>query len=79
MNTDFYFDAGTRAVRVDDKLIFTVQAGTAASLKYTSTDNYAVTQVRGKTTITEDTITVAADAKSTDSVNTRYIQVIIEE
>ena len=79
VNTDFYFDAGTRAVRVDDKLIFTVQAGTAASLKYTSTDNYAVTQVRGKTTITEDTITVAADAKSTDSVNTRYIQVIIEE
>ena len=62
-----------------DKLVVTVQAGTAASLKYTSTDNYAVTQVRGKTTITEDTITVAADAKSTDSVNTRYIQVIVEE
>lgn len=62
-----------------DKLEFVVKAGTAASLKYTSTDNYAVTQVRGKTTITEDTITVAADAKSTDSVNTRYIQVIVEE
>lgn len=62
-----------------DKLVVTVRAGTAASLSYTSTDNYAVTQVRGKTTITEDTITVAADAKSTDSVNTRYIQVIIEE
>lgn len=62
-----------------DKLVVTVQAGTAASLKYTSTDNYAVTQVRGKTAITEDTITVAADAKSTDSVNTRYIQVIVEE
>lgn len=64
---------------VRDKLIVTVRAGTAASLKYTSTDNYAVTQVRGKTTITEDTITVAADAKPTDSVNTRYIQVIVEE
>lgn len=62
-----------------DKLVVTVQAGTVASLKYTSTDNYAATQVRGKTTITEDTITVAADAKSTDSVNTRYIQVIVEE
>lgn len=62
-----------------DKLKFVVKAGTAASLKYTSTDNYAVTQVRGKTTITEDTITVAADAKPTDSVNTQYIQVIIEE
>ena len=79
VNTDFYFDAGTRAVKVDDNLIFTVRAGTAASLKYTSTDNYAVTQVRGKTTITNDTITVTADAKSTDSVNTRYIQVIVEE
>lgn len=64
---------------VRDKLIVTVRAGTAASLKYTSTDNYAVTQVRGKTTITEDTITVAADAKATDSVNTQYIQVIVEE
>ena len=63
----------------EDKLIVTVRAGTAASLSYTSTDNYAVTQVRGKTTITEDTITVAADAKSTDSVNTRSIQVIVEE
>lgn len=64
---------------VRDKLIVTVRAGTAASLKYTSTDDYAVTQVRGKTTITEDTITVAADAKATDSVNTQYIQVIVEE
>lgn len=61
------------------KLVFTVKAGTAASLKYTSTDNYAVTQVRGKTTITENSITVAADATPTDSVNTQYIQVIVEE
>nr|DAX19136.1 MAG TPA: hypothetical protein [Caudoviricetes sp.] len=65
--------------KVVDKLVVTVRAGTAASLKYTSTDNYAVTQVRGKTTITNDTITVAADAKATDSVNTQYIQVIVEE
>lgn len=64
---------------VEDKLVVAVRAGTAASLKYTSTNNYAVTQVRGKTTITEDTITVAADAKATDSVNTQYIQVIVEE
>ena len=62
-----------------DKLEFVVKAGTAASLSYTSTDNYAATQVRGKTTITNDTITVTADAKSTDSVNTQYIQVIVEE
>ena len=65
--------------KVVDKLVVTVRAGTAASLKYTSTDNYAVTQVRGKTTVTDDTITVAADAKATDSVNTQYIQVIVEE
>lgn len=64
---------------VRDKLIVKVKAGTAASLSYTSTDNYAVTHVRGKTTITADTITVAADAKATDSVKTPYIQVIVEE
>lgn len=65
--------------RTKEILTVTVRAGTAASLKYTSTNNYAVAQVRGKTTITENTITVAADAKATDSVNTPYIKVIIEE
>lgn len=81
LRTDYVINAvsvGHPAVS-SDKLIVTVQAGTVASLSYTSTDDYAVTQVRGKTTITEDTITVAADAKSTDSVNTQYIQVIVEE
>lgn len=66
-----------RATRVQ-KLVFRVRAGTAASLNYTSTNNYAVTHSAGKTTITENKITVAADAKSTDSVNTNYIQVIVE-
>lgn len=81
-NKDIYVGlevSRSEPANVLDKLVVTVRAGTAASLKYTSTDNYAATQVRGKTTITEDTITVAADAKSTDSVNTRYIQVIVEE
>lgn len=67
-----------RATRAQ-KLVFRVKAGTAASLNYTSTDNYAVTHSAGKTTITENSITVAADAKPTDSVNTKYIQVIVEE
>lgn len=67
-----------RAARAQ-KLVFRVKAGTAASLNYTSTDNYAVTRSAGKTTITENSITVAADAKPTDSVNTKYIQVIVEE
>lgn len=66
-----------RATRVQ-KLVFRVKAGTAASLNYTSTGNYAVTHSAGKTTITENKITVAADAKPTDSVNTKYIQVIVE-
>lgn len=66
-----------RATRVQ-KLVFRVRAGTAASLNYTSTNNYAVAYSAGKTTITENRITVAADAKPTDSVNTKYIQVIVE-
>ena len=66
-----------RATRVQ-KLVFRVRAGTAASLNYTSTNNYAVAYSAGKTTITGDKITVAADAKPTDSVNTKYIQVIVE-
>ena len=66
-----------RATRVQ-KLVFRVRAGTAASLNYTSTNNYAVAHSAGKTTITENIITVAADAKPTDSVNTKYIQVIVE-
>lgn len=66
-----------RATRVQ-KLVFRVRAGTAASLNYTSTNNYAVTHSAGKTTITENRITVAEDAKPTDSVNTKYIQVIVE-
>lgn len=81
VNKELYIrDSGKGSpAQVSDKLVVTVKAGTAASLSYTSTDNYAVAQVRGKTTITENSITVAADAKSTDSVNTQYIQVIVEE
>lgn len=67
----------TRATNVQ-KLVFRVRAGTAASLNYTSTNNYAVAHSAGKTTITENKITVAANAKPTDSVNTKYIQVIVE-
>lgn len=79
--TDYAIHGVNRATpaNIVDKLIVTVQAGTAASLSYTSTNNYAVTEVQGKTTITKGTITVSADAKATDSVNTPYIQVIVEE
>lgn len=62
-----------------DKLVFIVKSGTAASLNYTSTDNYASRVLsQGKTTITANSITVSADAKPTDSVNSEYIQVIVE-
>lgn len=64
----------------DDKLIITVRAGTAATVEFTSTDNYAdVATSQGKTAISAGRVTVAADAKSTDSVNTKYIQVIVED
>ena len=72
------FDGANNAF-TRDKLIVTVKAGTAASLNYISTGNYAKAVVQGKTTITENRITVAADAKSTDSVNTEFIQVIVED
>lgn len=64
----------------EDKLIITVRAGTAATVEFTSTDNYAdVSSSQGKTTISAGRVTVSADAKSTDSVNTPYIQVIVED
>lgn len=67
-------------IGADDKLIITARAGTAATVEFTSTDNYAdVASSQGKTTISAGRVTVAADAKSTDSVNTKYIQVIVED
>ena len=70
---------GAKNAFTRDKLIVTVKAGTAASLNFISTGNYATAEVRGKTTITGNRITVAANAKSTDSVNTEFIQVIVED
>lgn len=62
-----------------EKLVFRVRSGTSASLKYSSTNNYASTlETRGKVTITRNSITVSADAKPTDSVNNEFIQVIVE-
>jgi hypothetical protein len=65
---------------VDEKLVITVRAGTAATVEFTSTDNYAdAASSQGKTAISAGRVTVAADAKATDSVNTKYIQVIVED
>lgn len=69
----------TSPAEIVDKLVFTVRSGTAASLNFTSTDSYASKVLsQGKTTITANSITVSADAKPTDSVNSEYIQVIVE-
>lgn len=76
------FSAGAtyaRNLSAAEKIILTVKAGTAASINYTSTDNYVNVRAQGKTTITENRITVSADAKSTDSINSEYLQVIVED
>lgn len=81
-NFDKYVDYTYQEMFVNilEKLVITVKAGTAANVEFTSTDNYAdVSSSQGKTTISAGRVTVSADAKSTDSVNTPYIQVIIED
>ena len=63
-------------------LIFRVKSGTAASLNYTTPSEFRRSDMpltQGKTTITENRVTVAADATSTDSINSPYLQVIIED
>lgn len=63
-------------------LIFRVKAGTAASFNYTIPSDFRRSDMpltQGKTTITENRVTVAADATSTDSINSSYLQVIIED
>lgn len=70
----------SKPVYSEEKLVIAVKAGTAATVEFTSTDNYAdVSSSQGKTTISAGRVTVSADAKFTDSVNTPYIQVIIED
>jgi len=69
-----------RAATVISKMIVTVKSGTAASLTLGKTDNDVRTPyAQGKTTITENRVTVAADATSTDSINSPYLQVIVED
>ena len=62
------------------KLVITAKSGQAASVTLTKNNNYArVSPAQGKTTITENRVTVAADATSTDSINSEFLQVIIED
>lgn len=68
--------------KLDSKLIFTVKSGTAASFNYAKPPEWwsvKLPRTRGKTTITENRVTVAADATSADSINSQYLQVIVED
>lgn len=68
------------SVDVISKLIFRVKAGTAASFNFTKSDSNIHTPiVRGNTTITENRVEVSASATSTDSINSDYLQVIVED
>lgn len=64
--------------KASKKAIFRVKAGTAASFNY-SARYVSLPITSGKTTITENRVTVAADATSTDSINSQYLQVIVED
>ena len=63
------------------KLIFTVKSGTAASFNIVGLSSISsyLPKTQGKTTITENRVTVAADATSADSINSQYLQVIVED
>ena len=67
--------------RFAQKLIFKVRSGTAASLDINGSEfgTGYIPFTSGKTTITENRVTVAADATSTDSINSEYLQVIVED
>lgn len=69
------------AARITRKLVFTVKSGTAASFNIVKPAGwfYVFPKTQGKTTITENRVEVAADATSTDSINSEYLQVIVED
>lgn len=69
--------SGTNTI---SKLIFRVKSGTAASLNFTKSDaNIVVPTSQGNVVLSENRVEVSANATSTDSFNTKFIQVIIED
>ena len=71
---------GNNRASIVAKLVITVKSGQAASMTLTKNNDYArVSPTQGKTTITENRVTVSADATSTDSINSPYLQVIVED
>lgn len=70
---------GERAEAVS-KIIFRVKSGTAASFNFTkSGSGVYVPSVKGNTTITDNRVEVSANATSTDSINSDYLQIIVED
>lgn len=69
-----------RHASIASKLIIKVKSGQAASVTIAkSNGDIVIPYSQGKTTITENRVTVAADATSTDSINSPYLQVIVED
>lgn len=73
------YAARDRLPTADEKLIIDAYRGLPTNVTYESTDNYAdVSVAQGKTNITPGHVTVDMTATPTDSVNTKYVQVIIQ-
>lgn len=73
--------SSSSAARITRKLVFTVKSGTAASFNIVKPAGwyYDFPKTRGKTTITENRVEVSVDATSTDSINSQFLQVIVED
>lgn len=69
-----------RVASIASKLVIKVKSGQAASVTIApSTSGVTIPYSQGKTTITDNRVTVAADATSTDSINSEFLQVIVED
>ena len=68
-------------MKIKRKLILTAKSGTAASASLNIGDiaNAYIPKTTGKTTITDTRVTVTADATSADSINSEFLQVIVED
>lgn len=79
-NTRVGHGSGMNKATVISKMIVKVKAGTAASLNLSKNSHTTTAPISGgKTTVTENRVTVAADATSTDSINGKFLQVIVED
>mgnify|MGYP000844539333 CR=1 FL=1 len=72
---------GGSPLSVNRKLILTVKRGNAAILSFNpeNVSQNFIPRASGKTTVTGNIISVTADATSTDSINSEYLQVIVED